>query len=435
MNASQLNAARAAELEGDWPEAARLYGYLTNQQSDLGPLLTKLANALLNAGEYAEGLETLRRSLEYKPENAAWLSDVLLGTMSPAEAVEKYHQFVAATPRSFEADRYFSTNLMKAGHIPLVFSRFRHIVGHKCAGIVSSGRSRIDEGPSSLLINAGNGQYTVEMPNSFRGSFMHFSRFLSYTSYLDRLADDCVSGRARLCLSDSPDRDLPAMAMSAIGDQHGLIPDANFMLSEGYDAVRGMIAREDVEWADRHDLMYWRGSLTGRSKTIPGILNLPRVELCLLSRFKPHILDARIARGGWEQYLPDFPEIGAVLEGLGVVGDKEPESRNFHFKYLIDVDGNSNAWASYYVKLICGGVVVKLDSPYRQWYYHKTEPFQSFVPIKSITHDLGDVYNWLLENDMEASNIASMGRNLALSMSVSSEYCVFKRAFEKVSFT
>ena len=62
-------------------------------------------------------------------------------------------------------------------------------------------------------------------------------------------------------------------------------------------------------------------------------------------------------------------------------------------------------------------------------------PGTHLAGVVDVAHDLGDVYNWLLENDMEASNLASMGRNLALSMSVSSAYCVFKRAFEKVSFT
>jgi hypothetical protein len=114
------------------------------------------------------------------------------------------------------------------------------------------------------------------------------------------------------------------------------------------------------------------------------------------------------------------------LRGLGVLGEFQDETANLAFRYLIDVDGNTNAWQSLYTKLLAQGCVIKVRSRYRQWYYdrltHRGNVF--FVD------DPGEIAEAVaaLERSGAGESIATEGRRTGLAMTLQTEHVAFTAA-------
>lgn len=207
-----------------------------------------------------------------------------------------------------------------------------------------------------------------------------------------------------------------------------LIPDSNFLSSDAYAATLQAYRANPRPWAERRPTALWRGGSTG----IPadGIMSLPRVQLCKigLETAGEQLIDAGIshivqARG---------PEETAMLQASGVLRDSIPITQFLHYKYQIDIDGNSNSWPGMFQKLLTGSPVLKVTSPagYRQWYYDRLVPWINFIPIRSDMSDLVPVLRFLLENDGLAERIGTAGAALATSMTVESET---RRSFDVVA--
>lgn len=103
------------------------------------------------------------------------------------------------------------------------------------------------------------------------------------------------------------------------------------------------------------------------------------------------------------------------IERLGYLKQFVPIKVSNSYKYLIDVDGNSNAWSALFQKLLSGSVVLKVASQnnFRQWYYDDLIPWVNFVPVESDMSDLVEKVHWLLDHDGEARKIGENGAKLA----------------------
>lgn len=227
-----------------------------------------------------------------------------------------------------------------------------------------------------------------------------------------------------LFFGDQPMRDKGLAFCSRKNDY--LIPDADFIASRGYEYARN----SDIpSWHERKSLAYFRGTDTGCAD-YSSIYNCQRVKLALISNQFRNLIDAAItgAQGNNQ-------ELFAQYKKMGIDGAREPQEKIFEFKYQIDVDGNSNAWSSLFIKLLSGGVVLKIESPerFKQWYYNKLEPWINYVPIKADLSDLIEKIEYLQLHDEHAKQIAKQGRNLALSIDYKSsiDYAalVFNNAF------
>lgn len=120
------------------------------------------------------------------------------------------------------------------------------------------------------------------------------------------------------------------------------------------------------------------------------------------------------------------------IEALGYLKQFIPIKVSNTYKYLVDVDGNSNAWSALFQKLLSGSVVLKVASPsnFRQWYYDELIPWVNFVPVESDMSDLVDKVHWLLEHDAEAKKIGENGAKLANKLTYSGE---LDRAFININ--
>jgi len=194
-----------------------------------------------------------------------------------------------------------------------------------------------------------------------------------------------------------------------------LIPDSVFMAYEQYKHHRANFLANDVAWADRLPIAFWRGSTTGiTTGGTPPWRGLPRIQLCEIAAANPGLIDAGIT--GISQI--DDPECRAELEARNLMRPFVDVLSYRNYRYQIDIDGNSNAWEGLIVRLLTGGPVLKVASPggFQQWYYDRLEPWVNFVPVLSDMSDLVEKVNWLRANDDAARRIGEAGRDLARSL-------------------
>ena len=238
----------------------------------------------------------------------------------------------------------------------------------------------------------------------------HMLPFLSYVAQkVGR------SGALHLDLGDdgAPDR----LAFSSMTDS-ALLPDCIFLSSGGYSAERAAAATAPP-WAAREPRVLWRGSTTG-ARTIDW-RSLQRAQLCGRVREHGHEDDYDVGFTNIVQAwsLTEESEIAAA----GLMRPSLPSTRFQDFRYHIDIDGNTNSWGGLFIKLLGGGLVFKVASPFghRQWYYRRLQPWLHFVPIDSSLCDLHEAVAWAKAHTARAEEIAHAGQQLALSMTLETE--------------
>jgi hypothetical protein len=204
----------------------------------------------------------------------------------------------------------------------------------------------------------------------------------------------------------------PGLAFCEFRPGYYLIPDSTFMGLEQYVRYRIDFAAHEVAWQDRAAVAYWRGSTTG----IPmdravGWRSLQRIRLCDIAAANPAMLDAGIT--GISQIAD--PEAVTELEARNLRRPRVAPVTYLKYRYQIDIDGNSNAWDGFFLRLLTGSPVLKIASPsgFQQWYYDRLKPWVNFVPVEADMADLVEKVAWLRDNDDAARKIGEAGRALA----------------------
>jgi hypothetical protein len=190
-----------------------------------------------------------------------------------------------------------------------------------------------------------------------------------------------------------------------------LIPDPAFVGALGYAIERKQAQRfaAEMSWVQRRPTIFWRGAATGVGIEGPEWMNTARAKLALAAReiCDPRVIDAKITR---VQHLP--PDQIFRLAKEGIVHDEVPFEEFFKFKYVVDADGYHCAWKSLFLKLMMGSVVLKIDSPFEQWYHRKLIPWRHYVPVSRDVKELKELHQWLLAHDEQARRIAQEGADL-----------------------
>lgn len=195
----------------------------------------------------------------------------------------------------------------------------------------------------------------------------------------------------------------------------GLMPDVYYIHHGGYAQLRWEAQQPALAWADRRPMVAWRGSVTGGGSFLSPT-DIPRVKLAMicrdLSEANVRLSGAHPTMGGI--YSPD--EINTFLATQELVGEFWHMVHFGTYRYTIDIDGHANAW-SFLEKMILGCCVLKVASPYEQWFYDRVRPWEHYVPVKADLSDLAEKINWCLSNDAESAWIAGNGRQLAAALS------------------
>ncbi len=197
-----------------------------------------------------------------------------------------------------------------------------------------------------------------------------------------------------------------------------LIPDPNFVSTQAYATMRRGIDQNYVPWTERIPKAFWRGSSTGSTASPGDWKSLPRVKLCQLGQRHSQTFDFGIS--GIVQF---DDQVAAAIKAAELMRSPLPQHEFQRWKYLVDIDGNTNAWEGLFTKLYTGSPVLKIASNkgYRQWYYDGLKSWHNYIPVDQGMSDLLDKVAWLQRHDEEAKRIGERGRAFAQSLTYEGE--------------
>jgi len=400
---------------------------------DVDRFVFRRGSAAESLGQWEAALKDFRRAIDLHPQFGVFHHSyirLLISQRGFQSALATYHDLRHSHPFvGQDIYTHLALETLIAGCDPaLVLQYLENPFGQHCTAIKVSDAEELADG--TLRIVYGSQGFDLLVCSSVLQRRILVTRLFAMVPYFDRLAKEQPGKESVLIAIDDlpPEGDEPVLCFSGFKDNHLLIPDALFLESDGYRHLRESIENQWVPWAERTKQAYWRGALTGVAWDEQGVFELPRVKLAKLAQSTPN-LDARIT--DLQQFAWIWPELATKLESQGLLGPREPEITNIQNQILIDVDGNSNAWSGFFLKLLCGSPTIKLMSQFRQWYYKRLTKGVHFLPISDLESSLPNSINWLLAHPAQAEAMGKAARELALSMTVETEFSAFQEAFNQ----
>ncbi|MEP9390304.1 glycosyl transferase family 90 [Mesorhizobium sp. KR9-304] len=224
-------------------------------------------------------------------------------------------------------------------------------------------------------------------------------------------------------ISDGNFQSAAPFAMAARHPDVIPLPDNYFFNTRGFIAFRKQAEDKPVAWDARSPILRWRGGASGDYRIDPigpgskeDSQVLPRIRMALILKGHP---GCDIGFAG--SLIPEGVRL--ILREAGLESDFIPEENWINDKFALDIDGHTNTWSNFLVRMHLGCCVIKVDSQhgYRQWYYDRIRPWEHFVPVKADMSDLVEKIEWARSHDAEAKTIAANGQAFARSMTFESE--------------
>ncbi|KAJ7220860.1 glycosyl transferase family 90-domain-containing protein [Mycena pura] len=170
----------------------------------------------------------------------------------------------------------------------------------------------------------------------------------------------------------------------------------------------------DIRWADKKDVLYWRGKSNGGHIRGDNFRSFPRFRLMDLAARPEHraksLFDVRITE--WhEWHCTDNCDAEAIKKEYNITEKKEPSEDAYKYKYLLDVDGNS--FSGRYLGLLRSGGLVFKSTAFAEFFTPWLVPYEHFIPVRPDLSDLPAKIEWARANDAEAHRIQESGRVFA----------------------
>lgn len=174
------------------------------------------------------------------------------------------------------------------------------------------------------------------------------------------------------------------------------------------------ISELNTSWKRKKNIAIFRGSFTGNDRTI----NNTRIQSKIWSKKYPDLLDVHIF-DSFNYYMFDPDLHSPVHTKLVRVDIFTPNGRNnmtiaeqSNHKYILHIDGFTAAWRMS-LEMFTGSLILKVDSPWMEHFYHELKPWIHYVPIKADLSDLVQRILWCKENDDICEIIANNALNYA----------------------
>ena len=244
-----------------------------------------------------------------------------------------------------------------------------------------------------------------------------------------------TEGQAIWDLGDaSTEGEYPRVCYSSNLPNARLIADMYFMLIyRGYSDLRAAIRSRWIAWRERKDAILWRGGTTGKRAYKPELEEpfrdwgwLQRLRLCDVAAQSPHreSLDIGVVeagQGGFVQIWEDF--LVRAINDSGFVRPRCGKLDYLKYRYIVDIDGNGNAWDGLFTAMLMGATVFKVTSPsgFRQWYYDKLVPWENYIPVKADLSDFDEQVEWAFGHPEECAAMGAAIKALADRMTYETE--------------
>jgi Glycosyl transferase family 90 len=176
-----------------------------------------------------------------------------------------------------------------------------------------------------------------------------------------------------------------------------------------------IIKKINNDYKSKKSIAIFRGTWTGNDRTI----NNTRLQARIISLKFPFLLDVQITRT-FEYYMYE--------QGIGCIHTKIKNKQIYdednydtilmpeqakNYKYILHIDGFVAAWRLA-LELFSMSVILKVDSPWIEHYYHLLIPYYHYIPIKADLSNLISVIIWCQNNDDLCEQIAKNAYNFAV---------------------
>ena len=160
------------------------------------------------------------------------------------------------------------------------------------------------------------------------------------------------------------------------------IPDPYCLMTGGFQNLRVRMQQTNCHWHERLPLAF-NGSTTGTKDINLNTLELNRrYQLARFSRSWPSRIDARINRVVQCRDALARKQVELRLHREGLLScTVNPWHAALH-AWQIDIDGNVNSWGLLW-KLLSGSCILRVESPRRQWFHHRLQPWEHLVPVQA----------------------------------------------------
>ena len=162
-------------------------------------------------------------------------------------------------------------------------------------------------------------------------------------------------------------------------DKRVLFPDFEFIASRGYENVLSQLRGCRRSFASKRNTIIFRGSSTGYVPKDTTTLELERNDRIRAS------ISAKAWHPLWDVGLTDTvqisPQVARRLAYMNLLRPPMSLCEVNQYKGVLDVDGNTNSWRGFFLKLHMNSIVYKVESHLRQWYYHELTRGINYVPV------------------------------------------------------
>ena len=179
-----------------------------------------------------------------------------------------------------------------------------------------------------------------------------------------------------------------------------LIPDPDFIKSNGYIDLKKEIDQNDIPFYDKINKIFWRSGIHGKGYRYYDSNN--NLSPRCLRKMLVDLSNQEINKGSdWLNAKPSY---------------NTTKKEMLTYKYLISVPGEVSSWSNLFWLLYSNSVVFLVENHNEQWYYKDIKPWEHYIPVKADMSDLRERYVWALNNDEKCKEIADKGKDFAKSL-------------------
>ena len=196
------------------------------------------------------------------------------------------------------------------------------------------------------------------------------------------------------------------------------VPNFHFIKRRGFRSLIAKLLQNELPFAERAPLVYWRGATTGvllqtntvdKKSSIDGeCLKLTRVKAAMASSSVPW-LDVAVTKP------VQLCAFHAVTSGQVAKAQYSPETEWIRHKGLVEMDGNVDAWGHTW-RMASGSVVFLVQSDYKHYFSDRLVEGVHYIGVRRDLSDFFERTKVVTQNDnatvARLSKIAANARAL-----------------------
>jgi len=308
--------------------------------------------------------------------------------------------------------------LLSAAELPLALASPNHLI----ANVTRKG----------VVIEA-----ALELTKQPESDLRRFPLIGALVSLIAKETEDVL--RIVIDVGDGTDAgDYPRIAFSSARGDSLLVPDPYFYFNDNNAFYRAYVAQGAKPWARRRDIIFWRGGSGGRRLRKPDPAHpsdwsfQQRLALCQAARDSRHGERLDIALSHANTIGEDW--LRQELARTGFVKPEVPKLEFFEYRYLVDVDGWTNAW-SLLDKLIGGAAILKVASGfgYRQWFYDLLIPWRNYIPLAADLSDFDEIVDWVVAHPDACEELAANAARVSEEIQLMPDLALSAKAAPAIS--